>query len=69
MEEGGFRKRKRAEANGNGRKKAKKGPKKLTPLQKFRRQTLDRKKLLKNQIKENNRELRQIIKDLGVIKR
>lgn len=49
------------------------GPKrksrKLTPLQRFRAQTITRKRALQKQIRDNNVELRQIIRDLGTLKR
>lgn len=40
-----------------------------TPLQRMRKQTIARRKELTKIIKETNRELRQITKDLGVLKR
>ncbi len=49
------------------------GPKrksrKLTPLQRFRSQTINRKRALQKQIRDNNTELRQIVRDLGTLKR
>lgn len=40
-----------------------------TPLQRFRRQTLARKRILLDQQKKCQKELREIARDLGVLKR
>ena len=40
-----------------------------TPLQRMRKQTIARRKELTKIIRETNRELKQITKDLGVLKR
>lgn len=69
VDEGTFiRKRKRA-SPGGARKKGPKVKRKPSPLAKFRAQTLLRKKELLKIIKETNRELRAITKDLGVLKK
>jgi len=59
--------RKRRRTTDEGKKK--RAPPKLTPLRKFRNQTLSRKKELQRIIRESNRELRAIVKDLGKLSR
>jgi len=59
--------RKRRRTTDGGKKK--RAPPKLTPLRKFRAQTLSRKKELQRIIRESNRELKAIIKDLGKLSR
>lgn len=47
----------------------KRAPRKETPLSKFRKQTILRKKALLKVIKESNFELRAIARDLGKLQR
>lgn len=47
----------------------KRAPRKETPLSKFRKQTILRKKALLKIIRESNTELRAVIRDLGRLKR
>lgn len=64
------RKRGREENGGEPKPKRKrKAAKDLTGLQRFRRQTLDRRTALRKIIRENNKELRAILRDLGKLKR
>lgn len=50
-------------------KKKKRGPRKETPLQRFRKQTAVKRKQLRDERKRIDRELRAIEKDLGILKR
>ena len=47
----------------------KRGPRKETPLSRFRKQTILRKKALLKIIRESNSELRAIARDLGKLQR
>lgn len=76
VDEGTFiRKRKRvpgetaAEARARRKLAKPKVKRKDTPLQRMRKQTVARRKELTKIIRETNRELKQITKDLGVLKR
>lgn len=51
------------------KKRKKNGPRKQTPLQRFRIQTVQKRKDLKAAKKDIDRQLRAIEKDLGVLKR
>lgn len=49
--------------------KKSRGPRKETPLSKFRKQTILRKKALLKVIRDSNSELRAITRDLGKLQR
>jgi len=51
------------------RRKGVKRQRKETPLSRFRKQTIERRKALLKIIKESNSELRAIARDLGKLKR
>jgi len=51
------------------RKKGKRKPRQATALQRFRQQTILKKRQLRNERKRIERELKSIEKDLGVLKR
>ena len=61
------RKKKRT-TDDEGRKKKKRRVRE-SPLSKFRKQTLERKRALLKIVRESNREIRAITRDLGKLKR